>query len=165
MFICSVTGDTQHLRVRYVPVAAWGFTLLVAFGIADIVGRVFDGRIVDLDGPLAAVAGLAGFAFFILYNGGQFVSIGFDRANDTLDLHHYGLKSLHTQRRISEVTALEVHILRRAQHRIELRLRSGERLPVTPYHIISITNRGLKSMSSLLGMEPTMIAPSRRVLR
>ncbi|PDW01450.1 hypothetical protein [Candidatus Viridilinea mediisalina] len=165
MFICSVVGDQQTLRVRYLPVAAWSFVLLVALGIADIVRRIFDQQVVDVEGPMAAIAGLAAFAFFVLYTGGQLVSIAFDRERDQICLRHYGLRGLRTERRMSDVTALEVRVLRRAQHRIELRFRSGERLPLTPYYIISVTNRGLKGMSRILALEPTVIAPPSRVIR
>jgi hypothetical protein len=165
MFICTIAGDERNLRVRYLPVAAWGFALLTALAVADIARRIFNGRIVDLDGPLLAMAALSAFALFVLYSGGQLVSIAFDRAADRVQLNHYGLRSFAAERRLSDITSIEVRLLRRAQHRIELRFSSGERLPITPYYIISITNRGLKRMSASLNMEPKIITPPSRIMR
>lgn len=165
MFICSVAGDDRLLRVRYMPVAAWGFVLLTALGIGDIVSRLLDGRATAVNGSIAAIAALAALALFVLYSGGQLVSISFDRVADRMQLRHYGLRGLNVERRMSDLTGIEVRVLRRAQHRIELRFSSGERLPITPYYIISISNRGLKRISALLDMQPTIITPPSRIMR
>lgn len=136
---------------------------MVLVGIGDIIARLLDGRLAWGSGSLVAIVALAGFALFTLFTGGQFVRIVFDRDADRIDLHQYGLRGIQiTRRRISDLSGLDVRILRRAQHRIELRFRSGERLPITPYYIVSLRHQGLKRISALLGMQPTIIqAPAR----
>ena len=136
---------------------------MVLVGIGDIVTRLLDGRLTWGIGTLVAIVALAGFALFTLFTGGQFVRVVFDRDADRIDLYQYGLRGVRVaRRRISDLSGLDVRILRRAQHRIELRFRSGEQLPITPYYIVSVRHQGLKRISTLLGMKPTIIqAPAR----
>jgi hypothetical protein len=163
MLTYSVRSSDRLLHIHYAPVLVWSFALMVLVGIGDIVSRLLDGRLTWGIGTLGAIVALVGFALFTLLTGGQFVRVVFDRDADTIRLYQYGVRGLQTtRRRISDLSGLDVRILRRAQHRIELRFRSGERLPITPYYIVSLRHQGLKRISALLRMEPTLIqAPAK----
>lgn len=170
MTIFSVTGGERALTVRYLPVVAWAFGALAAYGIADICARLLDGRIAASAGSLGALLLLIGFAAFVLVSGGQFVRAEFDRARDSLRIRRFGLSGVsRTERRLSELVGIDIRLLRRAQHRIELRFRSGERLPLTSYYIVSWNNSGVRRLASLVGIEPTVVrgepAPGSRGLQ
>jgi hypothetical protein len=162
MTIFSVAGGERNMTVRYIPVVVWGFAALAAYGVGDIVARMLDGRLAVSAGSLGALLLLIAFAGFVLYTGGQVVFAEFDRAADMVRVRRYGLggRSL-DERRLSELAGLEVRVLRRAQHRVELRFKSGERLPLTTYYVVTLNTRGLRRLSRMLGIEPTM-AEARR---
>lgn len=158
MTIMSVGGGEGAVTLRYIPVLVWGFAALAAFGVSQIVARIVAGQVPDGPGPLIALAALIGFTLFVLSSGGQLVVASFDRATDTVRVRRYGLTGRRAEeRRLSEVVGLDVRILRRAQHRIELRLRSGERLPLTSYYVVTFSTRGLSRLSDLLGLAPTVV--------
>jgi hypothetical protein len=156
MTIFSVLGREPVLTVRYVPALAWAFGVLAAYGVGSVIAGMAGGRIPVQAGSLFALLGLIGFTAFVLVSGGQLVLARFDRAADMVQIRRYGLTGfVHEERRLSEIVGLELRLLRRAQHRIELRFRSGERLPLTSYYVISFNNRGLDRLSALLGIAPT----------
>jgi hypothetical protein len=162
MTIFSVAGGERALTVRYVPLVAWSFVALAAFGVIQILVRIASGLTPLNLGSLVALAVLLGFTGFVAYSGGELVLATFDRNADLVRVRSYGLTGLKLEeRRLSEVTGLDIRILRRAQHRVELRFKSGERLPLTRYYVVTLNNRGLERLSSLLGVKPKLIDPVR----
>lgn len=154
MTIFSVAGAERAVTVRYIPVVAWLFGVLAAYGVSDIVARMLDGRLPIAVGSVSSLLLLIAFTGFILYTGGQLVFAEFDHAADLVRVRRYGLDggSL-TERRLSDLAALEVRLLRRAQHRLELRFKSGERLPLTYYYVVTLNSRGVHRLAELLGVE------------
>jgi hypothetical protein len=164
MTIFSVTGGERALTVRYVPVVVWAFVGLAAYGVGLLVVGMLAGRQPATPGALGATALLLAFTLFVAFAGGELVVASFDRPADRLRIRRYGLRGLtRTERRLSDLAGLEVRVLRRAQHRVELRFRSGERLPLTPYYVVSLNGRGLRRLSALLGMEPTLAVEPRQL--
>jgi hypothetical protein len=156
--IFSVTGGERAVQVRYIPVVTWAFGALAAYGVVDVCRRLIDGRLAPSVGSIGALLLLIGFALFVLYTGGQLVLASFDRADDSVRIRRYGLGGAsRTERRLSELAGIDVRLLRRAQHRIELRFRSGERLPLTPYYIVSWNNGGVQRICALAGLQPTIV--------
>jgi len=164
MTIFSVTGGERALTVRYLPLAVWAFLALAAYVIGALVVGMLTGSRPATAGALGATALLLGFTLFIALVGGELVIATFDRAADRVLIRRYGLRGFRRiERQLSELVGLEVRVLRRAQHRIELRFRSGERLPLTSYYVVSFNNRGLSRLSALLGLEPTLAPEPRRL--
>lgn len=162
MTIFSVAGGERAVTVRYVPVVAWAFVGLAAYGAGRIVARLLAGLTPVGPGSLMALAVLLGFTLFVVYTGGQLVVASFDRAADRVLVRRYGLTGRQLEeRRLSDVVGLDVRLLRRAQHRLELRLSSGERLPLTSYYIVTLNTRGLMRLAGALGLQPTVIEPPR----
>lgn len=158
----SVGAGERAITVRYMPVFAWLFVLLAAYGISQIIARMTAGLTPVNGGSLMAVGLLLAMALFILYVGGQLVVVTFDRPADLVRMRRYGLTGRQVEeRRLSDVVSLDVRILRRAQHRIELRLSSGERLPLTPYYVVTFNNGGVMRLSERLGLPATVIQPER----
>jgi hypothetical protein len=164
MTIFSVTGGERALTVRYLPVAVWAFAAVAIYGLGILVTGMLAGRQPATAGALGATALLLAFTLFVALAGGEAVVASFDRAADRVRIRRYGLRGIgSTERRLSDLAGLEVRVLRRAQHRIELRFRSGERLPLTSYYVVSLNSRGLRRLSALLGMEPTLAAEPKRL--
>jgi hypothetical protein len=164
MTIFSVTGGERALTVRYLPVAVWLFVAAAIYGLGILVTGMLAGRQPATAGALGATALLLAFTLFVALVGGETVVASFDRAADRVRIRRYGLKGLSsTERRLSDLAGLEVRVLRRAQHRIELRFRSGERLPLTSYYVVSFNGRGLRRLSALLAMEPTLAPEPKRL--
>lgn len=160
MTIFSVAGGERAVTVRYIPIVAWSFGALAAYGLADIVARMLDGRLAVSAATVGALLLLVAFAGFVLYTGGQLVLADFDRAADLVRIRRYGLDGRSaTERRLSDLAGLEVRVLRRAQHRLELRFKSGERLPLTTYYVVTLNSRGLRRLSAMLGIAPTLADP------
>lgn len=160
MTIFSVSGGERAVTVRYIPVIAWLFGLLAAYGISDVLRRMAGGLVTVHTGSIVALLLLAAFTAFVLAVGGQLVVATFDRAADQIEVRRYGLRGLsRTRRPMSELVGLDIRILRRSQHRIELRFRSGERLPLTSYYVVSFNNGGLRRLSEAAGISPTIIPP------
>ncbi len=163
MTIFSVIGNEQQLTVRYLPVLSWAFVGLALFGCSDIVRRINDGRQELNAGTVLALAVLLGLALFVMATAGQLVVIRFNRRADQLRLRRYGLHGRATvERQISDLVGLDVRVLRRAQHRLELRFKSGERLPLTPYYVVSFNPNGMGRLSRMLGISPTVLNPGGR---
>jgi len=163
MTIVHFTGGERRLMVRYLPVLTWSFAILALFGIGDIAARMLDGRLPVAVGPFTAIAILLAMTGFVLYTGGHLVVATFDREQDAVQIARYGLKGRAVDtRRLSDVVGLDVRLLRRAQHRLELRMRSGERVPLTPYYVVSLGMAGVPRLSGFLGFEPTLVQQARR---
>jgi hypothetical protein len=162
MTIVAVTGDAQALTLRYVPVLAWAFGALAAYGVASVLAQMRAGVLAVGLGSLFALVLLIGFTLFVLATSGQFVVARFDRPADTVRLRRYGVVGVfRAERRLSDLVGLDLRRLRRAHHRIELRFRSGERLPLTQHYVISFNHRSLRRLSALLRIEPTLAEPQR----
>jgi hypothetical protein len=164
MTMFSVTGGERALTVRYVPLLVWGFLAMACCGVITLVAGMVAGRQPATLGAIGATALLLGFALFVGLVGGELVVATFDRAADLVRIRRYGLRGLSmSERRLSDLAGLEVRVLRRAQHRIELRFRSGERLPLTNYYVVSLNSQGLRRLSALLGVEPTVTAEPKQL--
>jgi hypothetical protein len=162
MTIFSVAGAEPVTTVRYVPAVAWIFAALSAYGVGDIVARMLDGRLSVTAGTLGALALLVGFALFALYTGGEIVAASFDRRADRILVRRYGITgATSTERRLSDLAGLEIRVLRRSQHRVELRFASGERLPLTSYYVVTFNTRALRRLGERLGIEPTLAEPTK----
>lgn len=158
MTISLIGGTGDRLTLRYIPVLAWAFIGLILYGVGTLAAAVAAGSRAMGDGTALGMAALAGMALLAAATAGQLVICRFDRAADRLEIVRYGLLGRATQARaLSEVVGLEVRLLRRAQHRIELRLRSGERLPLTPYYIVDIGGKRVTRLAALLGLEPVLV--------
>lgn len=163
MTLFTVAGGERSVTVRYVPLMAWAFVALAAYGAVQIVRGMATGLAPASPGALLALAVLVGFTLFIVHTAGQLVVASFDRAADLVRVRRYGLTGRQLEeRRLSEVVGLDVRMLRRAQHRVELRLSSGERLPLTSYYVVTFNSSGLSRLAGALGLQPTMIEPPRR---
>lgn len=163
MTVVHLIGGERRLAVRYLPVLAWSFAILAGFGIGDIIARMLDGRLAVGAGPFTSIALLGAMTGFILFTGGHLVVATFDRERDAVQITRYGLAGRTVEvRRLSEVAGLDVRILSRAQHRLALRMRSGERLLLTPYYVVSFGMPGVARLSAFLGIEPTMVREERR---
>lgn len=149
-------GDArQTLTVRYFPLLAWSFVALAGYGISTIFVAINDGRQPVTEGVIAAVALLVIFTMFVAATAGQFAMITFDRANDMVRIAQYGIRGrVIIERPLSEVVGVYATVLRRAQHRLELQLRSGERVPLTPYYVVTFSNRAMHKIGALIGVEP-----------
>lgn len=158
----SVSAGERATTVRYMPVIAWLFAVLATYGVSQIAGRMAAGLTPLGFGPIMSMGLLLAMALYILYFGGQLVVVSFDRPADLVRVRRYGLTGRQVvERRLSEVVGLEVRILRRAQHRVELRLRSGERLPLTPYYVVTFNSGGVTRLSERLGLPATVVQPER----
>lgn len=167
MTIQTLHGAADRLTIRYFPVLVWIFVLLIGYGVASIGYELSSGlRPIGL-GPLLAIALLVGLAAVAILTGGALVVCTFDRSRDQLLVRRFGLRGQErVERRLSEVVAIEVRVLRRSQHRVELGLRSGERLPLTPYYVVSLFGTGgISRLSALLGIEPTFVQQAPKIWR
>lgn len=161
MTIFNVAGGERALTVRYLPVVAWSFLAVAIYGVANVVQRMLDGRTPVNAGSLVALAALVGFSLFVFYTGGEVVVATFDRAADQVRVRRFGLTGLHIEsRRLSQLAGLDVRVLRRAQHRLELRFASGELLPLTSYYVVTLNSNGLRRLCAMLGVEPTVVKAS-----
>jgi hypothetical protein len=161
----QVTGGDarQTLSIRYFPLLAWSFVALAAYGISTIFIAINDGRQPVNEGVIAAVALLVIFTMFVAATAGQFVTTTFDRSRDLVRIARYSIRGrLIIERPLSEVVGLQVTVLRRAQHRLELQFRSGERLPLTPFYVVTFSNSAMHKISALLGVEPKIEHKVRR---
>ncbi|PDV97566.1 hypothetical protein [Candidatus Chloroploca asiatica] len=163
MTLFLLSGDRYNLNLRYLPLMVWLFVGLVIYGVVDIVTRMVDGRAPADIGGLTALALLISLGLFALHKGGEMVLASFDRGGDLIRIQRYGMTGrVVLERPFSELVAMDVRVLRRSQHRVELRFRSGERLPLTPYYVVTFNSGGLNRLASLLEVEPTLIAPVKR---
>ncbi|NTV63452.1 MAG: hypothetical protein HGA65_07935 [Oscillochloris sp.] len=158
MTINLVQGDTERLTLRYIPLLAWAFIGLILYGI----GQVVLGHVGGLAGlgssKLFGLAALLAIAIATMLAAGQLVVCHFDWGDDEVRIVRYGLhgRAAHS-RRLSEVVGIDIRVLRRTQHRVELRLRSGERLPLTPYYVLALSTGGVARLGARLGVELTTV--------
>lgn len=157
-------GDArQTLTVRYFPLLAWSFVGVATYGITTIFIAINEGRQPVTEGVIAAVALLVIFTMFVAATAGQFIATTFDRAADKVRIARYSIRGrLIIERPLSEVVGFQVTVLRRAQHRLELQMRSGERLPLTPFYVVTFNNSAMHKISALLGVEPKIEYKQRR---
>lgn len=162
MTISSVAGSERTLSIRYIPLLTWGFCAAAATGVGAVLVAMVEGRQPIDAGSVGALLLLLGFAVFIFASGGQYVVATFDRDKDALQIARYGIRGRSiTSRILSDVVGLDVRVLRRSQHRLELRMRSGERLALTPYYVVAFSSRGIERLAALLGIEPNLVTPPR----
>ncbi len=158
MTISLLRGGESRLTLRYIPLLAWSFIGLTLYGAGAILAQVACGARALGGGTLGGLAMLVALALLAALSVGQLVVCRFDRAGDELRIARYGLRGRAVQTRpLSEVVGLDVRVLRRAQHRLELRLRSGERLPLTPYYVLAFGAGGIERLAALLGVEPAVV--------
>lgn len=157
-------GDArQTLTVRYVPLLAWTFIGLLVYGISTIIAAINDGRQPINEGVVSAIMVLIGFAIFVAFTTGQVAITTFDRANDLVRVTQYGLRGrVLKERPLSEVVGVQVRVLRRAQHRLELLMRSGEQIPLSPYYVVTFSNQAMHKISALLDVEAQVVMQPRR---
>lgn len=167
MTIQTVHQASERLTIRYFPALVWIFVLLIVYGVGAIIGEIVGGVRQATPGPLLSIALLAILAAVAAFSSGALVICTFDRGRDMAQIRRFGLRGAERiDRKLSEVTAVEVEVLRRSQHRIILRLRSGERLPLTPYYLVSpFGARAINRLSVLLGLEPKIVQEKPRIWR
>jgi hypothetical protein len=158
MTLNLVRGSADRLTMRYIPLLAWLFIALTIYGLGTMIAAVANGsRVLDA-GTAFALMILAALALIAAATAGQLVDCRFDRRADEVRISRYGLRGRIVQtRRLSEVVGLEVRVLRRAQHRVELRLRSGERLPLTPYYVVALSGGSIGRLGALIGVTPVVV--------
>jgi hypothetical protein len=157
-------GDArQTLTVQYFPLLAWSFVGLAGYGISTIFIAINAGRQPVNEGVIAAVALLVIFTMFVAATAGQFVITTFDRGRDLVRIARYSVRGRTIiERPLSEVVGVQVRVLRRAQHRLELQFRSGEKVPLSPYYVVTFSNSAMHKISKLIGVEPEIIHQPRR---
>ncbi|MCS6889427.1 MAG: hypothetical protein NZQ09_14565 [Chloroflexus sp.] len=152
----------DQLTVRFIPWLTWSFAALVIYGIGTITLPAFTGTQSLTTGEVVTIALLMGMMLFTLVTGGQLGICRIDRRNGKITVTSYGLLGRARQERsLADVKGLEVRVLRRAQYRLLLALRSGERLPLAPFYLVSFNDRGIRRIAAALGVEPEMIQEQR----
>ncbi|MBX0327004.1 hypothetical protein K2Z83_04820, partial [Oscillochloris sp. ZM17-4] len=158
MTINLMQGGESRLTIRYLPLLAWLFIGVTLYGVGTLVAELAAGSRAMDGGTALGLAGLITLVLFVAVAAGQFVVCTFDRGGDQVRIARYGLHGRAVQTRpLSEVVGMDVRVLRRAQHRIELRLRSGERLSLTPYYVVAYGTGGIERIGALIGVEPVTI--------
>lgn len=159
----SLSVGDRGLTLRYYPALAWLFIGLVLYGVGTILVAVQAGIQPLTAGTIFAIAALLAMVLFVAATAGQYVVCSFERSSNLMRICHYGLLGRRTiERPLSEVTRLNVRILRRAQHRVELQMRSGEQIPLTPYYVVTFGTSVITRLGRLLGLEPNVIEAPRR---
>ncbi|NNJ09478.1 hypothetical protein EKD04_003955 [Chloroflexales bacterium ZM16-3] len=166
MTINLIQGGESRLTLRYVPLLAWSFICLTLYGVGTLVAEVLAGARAMDNGTMIGLAALITLVLLAAVTAGQFVVCSFDRGGDEVRVASYGLHGRAVQTRpLSEVVGVDVRVLRRAQHRLELRLRSGERLPLTPYYVVAFGTSGIERIGTMIGVEPVTIMQSASLRR
>jgi len=156
--IQTTVEAADALTLRYYPILSWSFIAVALYGLTSIVRALADGRQPATGGTYVAMALLAGFTLFVAVAGGAVATARFDRRSDSVRLRRYGLLGVRSEeRRLSEVVRLRVQVLRRSQHRVELQLQSGERLPLTTHYVVTFGGGGVGRLAAYLGMEPEIV--------
>ncbi len=151
-------GGPDRLTVRFIPWLNWSFALLVLYGISTVALAVFNGTQSFSSGEAIGLVMLFGLVIFTLITGGRLGICRIDRRRGLISITSYGLLGrAHQERRLDDVKGLEVRILRRAQYRLLLALRSGEKLPLAPFYLISVNDRGIRRIASALNVEPEFV--------
>lgn len=167
MTIQTVHQASGRLTIRYFPALIWVFVLLIIYGVGEIIGEIVGGVRQATPGPLISIALLVILAVVAALSGGSLVVCTFDQGRDIAQIRRFGLRGVERiERKLSEVTGIEVEVLRRSQYRIILQLRSGERLPLTPYYLVSLFSaHGINQLSALLGVAPTIVQEKPKIWR
>lgn len=158
MTLLSVRGGERTLTLRYVPVLPWAFMAVTLVGVGQVVAALLAGRLDAGIGPAIALTLLVGMVLAVALTSGQLAALTFDRARDLVCLRRYGLRGRSVvERPLSEVVDVEVFVLRRGLHRLELRMRSGERLAVTEHYNLVVGSGWLRRLGTYLGLDPTIV--------
>jgi hypothetical protein len=159
----STHRSAQALQMRFMPLLAWAFLGFASYGIGTIIYDVATGRTVLDNGIVFALLALGTMVVFIAWSGSQFVIANFDAQHDRFRITRYDLRGRSIREHpLSEIVGIEIRFLRRALHRIEIQLRSGERVALTEYYVVGLSDKGVKRLSLLLGLEPKYISPPAR---
>lgn len=152
----------DQLTVRFIPWLTWSFAAVVIYGVGTIAQPFLTGAQTMTTGEAVSIALLAGLMLFTLITGGQLGICRIDHRNGKLTVTSYGLLGRARQERpLADVKGLEVRVLRRAQYRLLVALRSGERLPLAPFYLVSFNDRGIRRIAEALGVEPEMTQEQR----
>ncbi|MFN3372292.1 MAG: hypothetical protein ACK44M_01850 [Chloroflexus sp.] len=152
----------DQLTVRFIPWLTWSFAAVVMYGVGTIAQPFLTGVQSMTTGEVVAIALLAGLMLFTLITGGQLGICRIDYRSGKITVTSYGLLGrAHQERPLADVKGLEVRVLRRAQYRLLVALRSGERLPLAPFYLVSFNDRGIRRIAEALGVEPEMIQEQR----
>ncbi|WP_298405923.1 hypothetical protein [uncultured Chloroflexus sp.] len=152
----------DQLTVRFIPWLTWSFAAVVMYGVGTIAQPFLTGVQSMTTGEVVAIALLAGLMLFTLITGGQLGVCRIDHRSGKITVTSYGLLGRARQERpLADVKGLEVRVLRRAQYRLLVALRSGERLPLAPFYLVSFNDRGIRRIAEALGVEPEMIQEQR----
>lgn len=152
----------DQLTVRFIPWLTWSFAAVVMYGVGTIAQPFLTGVQSMTTGDVVAIALLAGLMLFTLITGGQLGICRIDHRSGKITVTSYGLLGRARQERpLADVKGLEVRVLRRAQYRLLMTLRSGERLPLAPFYLVSFNDRGIRRIAEALGVEPEMIQEQR----
>ena len=157
-------SNPDRLTVHFIPWLTWSFVGLVVYGVSTIVQPIIAGSQPLTGGVALAVTLLVGMMLFTLITGGQLGICQIDHRRNMITVTSYGLLGRKRQeRKLSDVKGLEVRILRRSQYRLLLALRSGERLPLAPFYLVSFSDRGIRRIAAALHVEPQMIQEKQSV--
>jgi hypothetical protein len=152
------------VTVHFIPWLTWSFAGLVGYGLFTILQPIIAGTQSLTGGIALSVALLVGMVLFTLITGGQLGICQIDHRRNMITVTSYGLLGRKRQeRKLSDVKGLEVRILRRAQYRLLLALRSGERLPLAPFYLISFNDHGIRRIAAALNVEPQLIQEKQSV--
>lgn len=164
MTIHSVHSEGGRLTLRYFPLLAWAFIGVTSYGVGTIVTATIQGVQTFDSKALIALAALVTMVLFVAVTSGQFVICTFDREQNHVEVVRYGLHGRAVYvRMLNDIVGIEVRALRRAQHRIELQLRSGERLALTPYYVMALKTNDVQQVGRLLGIEPVVTQHTPRL--
>jgi hypothetical protein len=159
MSIQSIRESPDALTLRHFPILSWSFIAVSIYGLSSIVAAMIAGRQPANSGSFIALALLGGLTLFVALSGGGVNTARFDRRAGTLLLRSYGLLGRRAQeRRLDEIVRLQVRVLRRSQHRVELQMRSGERLPLTSHYVVTFGSGGITRLSAYLGLEVEILS-------
>lgn len=159
MTIQSISQSSDSFTVRHFPLLVWLFIGVTCYGIASIVAAMLAGRQPSDAGTFLALAMLGGFTLFVAVTGAQVTTAHFDRRAGTVRIRRYGLLGRAGEERpLADVVGLNVRVLRRSQHRLELRMKSGELLPLTPHYIVTFGSGGIFRLAAFLGVDPEIIS-------
>ncbi len=157
-------SNPDRVTVHFIPWLTWSFAGLVVYGVSTIVQPIIAGSQPLTGGIALSVALLVGMVLFTLITGGQLGICQIDHRRNMITVTSYGLLGRKRQeRKLSDVKGLEVRILRRAQYRLLLALRSGERLPLAPFYLISFNDHGIRRIAAALNVEPQLIQEKQSV--
>jgi|YNPMSStandDraft_2_1061718.scaffolds.fasta_scaffold06553_2 hypothetical protein len=164
MTLQFIQSYPDRVTIHFIPWLTWSFAGLVGYGLFTILQPVIAGTQSLTGGIALSVALLVGMVLFTLIIGGQLGICQIDHQRNVITVTAYGLQGrTRHERSLSDVKGLEVRILRRSQYRLLLALRSGERLPLAPFYLVSFSDRGIRRIAAALHVEPQMIQEKQSV--